>query len=216
MHSRAVAHTVLGLCALLCAACGRDDDDGTPYPSLVTEFVELQTDGSGQGTRFTTDGGAGYAVNTPLQGLHPDAFYRIVCGYEVTGEMRDGLPLARVYTVDNVVLLQAVDEPSADDDPTGIVAVWCGGAYLNLQLSPKTQGGTQLWGYRTDSVTPGPDGRRTVHLSLYHRQPDDPYSYSTTVYASLPLIQTADLQEGDSLTFTGLTFDGRKTWRFVY
>ena len=206
----------LFLCALLCAACNGEEEDGYVFPSLVTEFVELHTDDTGLGTQFTTDGGSGFAVNTPLQGLRPNTLYRLVLGYETTDETRGGLPVARVYTVDYVALLQPTEEPASEDEPTGIDAVWRGADYLNLQLSPKTQGGTQQWGYRTDSITSTPDGRRTFHLSLYHRQPDDPYSYSTTAYASLPLFQVEKLQPGDSLTFTGLTFDGLKTWHFCY
>ena len=91
--------------------------------------------------------------------------------------------------------------------------VWHGGNYLNLQLTPKTQGGEQQWNYRVDSVSLS-TGRQVHHLSLWHSQPDDPFSYSTTVYASLPLRQLEGLQPGDSLTFTVLTFDGPKTWQF--
>lgn len=210
------ANALLLLCVFLFIACGKDEEDDYFYPSLITEFAELLSDETGLGTSFTTDSGETYAANTPLQGLQPKSVYRIVCGYEPTGETRGGLPVARVYTVDNVALLQPTEEPAAEDEPTNIAAVWRGADYLNLQLSPKTQGGTQLWGYRTDSITSTPDGRRTFHLSLYHRQPDDPYSYSTTVYASLPLFQVEELQPGDSLTFTGLTFNGRKTWHFNY
>ena len=89
-----------------------------------------------------------------------------------------------------------------------------GGDYLNLHLAPKTQGGRQEWGYRTDSTRSSYTGT-IYHLSLYHRQPGDPYSYSTTVYASLPLLPLG-LQEGDSIAFTVLTFDGRKTWQFGF
>lgn len=216
MSKKTAAHVALFLCALLCAACSGDEEEGYVFPSLVTEFVELHTDDTGLGTQFTTDGGSGFAVNAPLQGLQPNALYRLVLGYETTDETRGRLPVARVYTVDYVALLQPTEEPAAEDEPAGIDAVWRGADYLNLQLSPKTQGGTQLWGYRTDSITSTPDGRRTFHLSLYHRQPDDPYSYSTTAYASLPLFQVEELQPGDSLTFTGLTFDGQKTWHFSY
>ena len=207
------ANALLLLCVFLFIACGKDEEDDYFYPSLITEFVELLSDETGLGTSFTTDGGETYAANTPLQGLQPESVYRIVCGYEPTGDNRDGLPVARIYTVDNVTLLQPVEEPSADDEPTGVAAIWPGGGYLNLQLTPETQGGTQLWGYRVDSVRPASEGHQTFHLSLYHRQPGDPYSYSATVYASLPLFQLEGFQEGDSLTFTTLTFDGRKTWR---
>ena len=199
----------------LLTACDKEDD-GYFYPSLITEFAELQADGTGTGVSFTTDGGEDYAINSPLGGLQPDAVYRVVCGYEPTGGLRDGLPVARLYTLENAVLLQPSEAPSAEDEPTGVTAVWRGGGYLNLQLTPKTQGGTQLWGYRTDSVRTAASGQAFYHFSLYHRQPDDPYSYSATVYASLPLFQVDGLQPGDSLSFTALTFEGRKTWRFAY
>ncbi len=198
---------------LLCAACGGDGDGDYFYPSLVTEFVELQTDATGTGTTFTTDKGETFAVNTPLQGLQPEAAYRIVCGYETNGETRGNLPVARIYTVDNVILLEPADSSTGGDAPTGIAAVWHGGNYLNLQLTPKTQGGEQQWNYHVDSVSLS-TGRQVHHLSLWHSQPDDPFSYSTTVYASLPLRQLEGLQPGDSLTFTVLTFDGPKTWQF--
>ena len=199
----------------LLAACDKEDD-GYFYPSLITEFAELQADGTGTGVSFTTDGGEDYAINSPLGGLQPDAVYRVVCGYEPTGGLRDGLPVARLYTLENAVLLQPSEAPSAEDEPTGVAAVWRGSDYVNLHLLPETQGGTQLWGYRTDSVRSTSSGRAYYHFSLYHRQPDDPYSYSTTTYASLPLFQVEELQPGDSLTFTGLTFDGLKTWHFNY
>lgn len=199
----------------LLAACGKEEDDYF-YPSLITEFAELQTDDTGRGVSFTTDKGMDYAINTPLNGLQSNAVYRVVCGYEPTGETRNSLPVARLYTLENAVLLQPSETPSTEDEPTGVAAVWRGSDYLNLQLTPKTQGGTQLWGYRTDSIRTTTSGQSYYHLSLYHRQPDDPYSYSTTIYASLPLFQVDGLQPGDSLSFTLLTFNGHKTWRFVY
>ena len=139
MSKKTAAHVALFLCALLCAACSGEEEDGYVFPSLVTEFVELHTDDTGLGTQFTTDGGSGFAVNAPLQGLQPNALYRLVLGYETTDETRGGLPVARVYTVDYVALLQPTEEPAAEDEPTGIDAVWRGADYLNLQLGQPTE-----------------------------------------------------------------------------
>lgn len=199
---------------LCCTACGDDEEDGYVYPSLLTEFVEVYTDAKGNGTQFVTDDGKIYAINSPIQGLQPDAAYRLVCGYEVTADYQEGHPVAKIYTVETVNLLKLKEEPSDTDDPLAVASIWNGGNYLNLHLMPKTQGGTQEWGYRTDSTRSSHTGT-IYHLSLYHRQPGDPYSYSTTVYASLPLLPLG-LQEGDSIAFTILTFDGRKTWRFGF
>lgn len=204
----------LVLCALFLTACGDEEDDFV-YPSLLTEFVELYTDDVGNGTLLTTDGGSTYAVQTPLQGLQPEAVYRIVCGYELTGESQGNYPIVKVYTAENVYVLDEKAGNSEDDAPTGVAGIWRGGKYLNFHLNPKTQGGFQEWGFRMDGVRPSSTGK-TYQLSLYHRQPDDPYSYTTDVYASLPLGSLEELQAGDSIAFTVLTFDGQKTWRFAY
>ncbi len=205
---------LLFLCLLGLTTCGEDGEDRRPYPSLITEFAELYTDGNGSGTYFVNDDGQRYAAHTPLQGLLPDAAYRLVFGYEPTGTLLNGTPEARIYTAETVTLLKKTDTPSSADAPTAVTAVWRGSEYLNLHLTPKTQGGMQEWGYRTDSVTLTSAGN-TYHLSLAHRQPDDPFSYSATVYASLPL-RPLGMYPGDSITFTALTFEGRRTWRFRY
>lgn len=198
----------------LLTACQKEENQYV-YPSIITEFAELQSDHEGKGIRFTTDSQKIYAISSPVKELQADAVYRVVCGYEPTGEYSDTLPLAKVYRLSAVEILSHKDtEDTAGTDPTGVTAVWRSSYYINMQLTPKTQGGKQEWGYRTDSVTQTSYGR-TIHLSLFHNQADDPYAYSTTVYASLPLPVLAP-QKGDSLTFTIQTFDGSKTWRFAY
>ncbi|MCD8318632.1 MAG: hypothetical protein LUC45_07260 [Paraprevotella sp.] len=166
--------------------------------------------------QFTTDGGTTYRLSSPLQGLQPNAFYRIICSYALTGEISDAYPVAKIYTAESVNLLKLTEENAEADDPTAVTSIWIGGKYLNMQLTPKTQGGTQSWGYRVDYVGRTSSGKAYYHLSLYHRQPNDPYSYSTTVYASLPLTDVDSIQKGDSIAFTVLTFSGRKTWRFSF
>ena len=97
---------------LCCTACGDDEEDGYVYPSLLTEFVEVYTDAKGNGTQFVTDDGKIYAINSPIQGLQPDAAYRLVCGYEVTADYQEGHPVAKIYTVETVNLLKQKEEPS--------------------------------------------------------------------------------------------------------
>ena len=130
---------------LCCTACGDDEEDGYVYPSLLTEFVEVYTDAKGNGTQFVTDNGKIYAINSPIQGLQPDAAYRLVCGYEVTADDQEGHPVAKIYTVETVNLLKLKEESSDTDDPLAVASIWNGGNYLNLHLMPKTQGGTQEW-----------------------------------------------------------------------
>ena len=105
---------------LCCTACGDDEEDGYVYPSLLTEFVEVYTDAKGNGTQFVTDNGKIYAINSPIQGLQPDAAYRLVCGYEVTADYQEGHPVAKIYTVETVNLLKQKEEPSDTDDPLAV------------------------------------------------------------------------------------------------
>ena len=102
---------------LCCTACSDDEENGFVYPSLLTEFVEDYTDARGNGTHFVTDDGKIYAINSPIQGLQPDAAYRLVCGYEVTADYQEGHPVAKVYTAETGNLLKPKEEPSDDDAP---------------------------------------------------------------------------------------------------
>lgn len=199
---------------ILFSACQKEEDQYV-YPSIIKEFTDLISDQEGKGILFMTDSQNLYSIQSPIEKFQPNGIYRVVCGYETTGEYNDTLPVAKVYQLYAVEILAGKDEETpAGTDPTGVTAVWRSPRYINLQLMPKTQGGEQEWGYRTDSITPSSTGR-IIHLSLFHNQADDPYAYSTTVYASLPL-SALNLQKGDSLTFTIQTFENSKTWHFAY
>lgn len=205
-----------GLLIMLCLvlfSCSDDTDDDYVYPSLINEFADLYTDESGLGIKLVADNGNTYILQTPVQDLLPTAIYRIICAFELTGSEANGYPIIKVRQARNVTLLKAQSDLT-ETDPTGVVSVWKGGNYINFRLTPMTQGGTQRWGYRTDSVTATSTGK-TYHLSLCHDQGDDPCAYSTTVYASLPF-SYLNPQQGDSINITIQTFDTTKVWRFAY
>lgn len=209
------AWVICTLCMCLCGACGDDEDEAEAYPSLVTEFVDIYTDGEGNGYLLVTDKGNIYAINQPLQGLRPTTAYRIVGGYVLTDRTDGQYQVVELRTAENITLLKPVEDTSEGDAPVQVTSIWRGGHYLNFHLTPKTQGGQHTWGYRLDEIRDTETGH-TYDLSLYHRQPGDPGSYSTTVYASLIIDDIGELQQGDSIAFTVLTFDGNKTWRFAY
>ncbi len=206
-------------CAICLSLCGACSDDGNeteePYPSLITEFVDIYTDESGNGYLLMTDNGDVYAINQPLQGLHPTTAYRIVGGYVMTDRTNGRYQVVELRTAENITLLNLVEDQPAAEDPIQATSVWRGGPYLNFHLTPKTQGGQHAWGYRINRVR-ATDTGHTYELSLHHSQNGDPCSYSTTVYASLIIDRIGELQQGDSIAFTIRTFDGDKTWRFAY
>lgn len=206
---------ICSLCLFFCGACSEDEDETEAYPALITEFVDIYTDENGNGYLLVTDKGTVYAINKPLENLRPNVAYRIIGGYVLTDRQSGPYQVVELRTAENITLLSLVEEPSGDDAPIQVTSIWKSGAYLNFNLSPKTQGGKHEWGYRIEGVRETQTGQ-TYDLSLYHRQPGDPYSYSTTVYASLIIDKIGELQQGDSITFTVLTFDGNRTWKFAY
>ena len=145
---------------LCCTACGDDEEDGYAYPSLLTEFVEVYTDAKGNGTQFVTDDDKIYAINSPIQGLQPDAAYRLVCGYEVTADDQEGHPVAKIYTVETVNLLKQKEEPSDTDDPLAVASIWRhAGMGISVGFHP-------LFPYRNylPLVTLSPAARRPVFI----------------------------------------------------
>lgn len=174
-------------------SCGEDEES---YPSILTELADVRSNGEGMLCQFTTDSEKTYPLANPQNGYKANSIYRCVCGYVVEGN------LARLYQLSGVYVLR--DSTScACQDPVSVTSVWRAGHYVNMQLSPKTQGGEHYWGFSTDSLR----GRK-VYLSLHHRQNGDPLSYSETVYASIPV----DSLSCDTISLTIRTFDGIKTF----
>lgn len=207
---------VLGMMGMLClSACQKDNNEDEIYPSLITEFADLHTDQNGTGWIFNTDKGKTYVLSNPQKGLKAKAIYRVMCGYVPTTQSAGEHTYADVYTLESVTMLPTVQPCTYKEDPIRAVSIWKAGRYLNLNLAPKTQGGTHEWGYHTDSITASATGH-TYHLSLHHRQLDDPPSYSITVYASILLEELGNFSAGDSITLCTLTFNGLRKWEFAY
>ncbi len=173
--------TILLALSLCFVACNDDDD---AYPSIITDILDGITNSSGALTTLQTDEGEAYTLTNPQSGLVKNAIYRCLCGYTLEGNK------ATLYSLSGVYILRDSTE-RAVKDPLPIVSAWQTSRYINLHLRPKTQGGTQYYGYVTDSIVDG-----HVYLSLHHRQNGDPEAYSTDVYASIPL----DSIEGSVIT----------------
>lgn len=189
---------ILGLICL--ASCSNNEDD--TYPSIITEMADLYTDGEGVMEKFTTDAGVTYQIINGQGDLQPKALYRILCGYVPSGNS------ATLYQVQGVNYLRDSTK-IAKTDPIGVKSAWRAGKYINMYLSPLTQGGTQYWGFITDSIKNG-----HAWVSLHHNQNADPLSYTQPTYASLPVDSIKGIQEGDDITLCINTFNGLQTWNF--
>ena len=192
------------LCAVCLISCSKGGDDSSDfYPNLVTEFATIRTDAVGTMTEFTTDDERTYTISNPQSGYEKKVSYRAVCGYVPDGQT------ATLYNATGAYLLRDSTQLAHRPDSIHVVSVWQSGRFINMQLSPLTQGGAQYWGYRCDSVC-----SRTTHISLHHRQNGDPLSYTKTVYASLHVDSLKTVPAGDSIVLHIATFKGDRLWAF--
>ena len=181
-------------------ACKNSEEEN--YPSIITEMADLYTNDKGVWEKFTTDAGVTYTITNAKGDLQPNALYRILCGYVPSGNS------ASIYQAQSAYYL-CDSTKIAKTDPTGVKSAWRAGRYINMYLSPLTQGGRQYWGFITDSIKGG-----HAWLSLYHNQNADPLSYTQPTYASLPVDSIKGIQEGDIITLCINTFNGPQTWDF--
>lgn len=205
------------LCSLsvgLCLSCSQTDEQ-TSYPSLITDFAELYTDTYGNLYQIQPDRQPAYYIDSPIAGYLPSTEYRGVCTYTFSSLDSTAVHL---YGLERVSLLQdSTRSAYPGTDPLQAVSLWDGGNFINLHLSVKTQNGTHYLGYRLDSIRIAPNRQRTVYMTLYHNQNNDPLSYSQKVYASLSKSSlNAIIQEGDSICIYIHTFEGLKHWNFIY
>ena len=191
------------LLLLLMASCSGDNDASDFYPNVVTEFAMIRTDASGTMIELTTDDERTYTLTNPQEGYKKDVKYRVVCGFIPDGQK------ATLYNATAAHMLRDSTALAYEPDAIKVVSVWQAGRYINMQLSPLTQGGTQYWGYRIDAVQ-----SRTTHISLHHRQNGDPMSYTETVYASLLTDDFKTIPSGDSIAYHIKTFQGDRIWKF--
>ena len=193
-----------GLLLLLLFSCSKNSDDSSDfYPNVVTEFATIWTDAAGRMTKLTTDDERTYTISNPQSGYKENYKYRAVCGFVPEGQT------VMLYNATGAYLLRDSTELAYEPDAVKVVSAWQSGRYINMQLSPLTQGGRQYWGYRIDEVS-----GNTTHISLHHRQNGDPLSYTQTVYASILTDDFEQVPSGDFIQLHIKTFEGEQVWTF--
>ncbi len=186
---------VFSLLPFVLLSCS-DDNDDSPYPSIVSEMADCPTNSEGTMMKIVLDNDTELPLSNPQTGLKPNVTYRALAGFALDNGK------VRLYSLKSATLLR--DSTSvAQCDPVNVTSIWRTRRYINLHLLPKTQGGEQSWGFITDSIV-----GNHAYLRLHHRQETDPTSYSTDVYASLPL----KLLEANQFTIRINTFSGTKEW----
>ena len=123
----------------LFASC-KGDDSSDFYPNVITEFAIIRTDDAGTMIEFTTDDDRTYTLSNPQSGYDKNVKYRAVCGFVPDGQT------ATLYNATGAYLLRDSTELAYEPDALDVVSMWHKGHFINMQLSPLTQGGTQYWG----------------------------------------------------------------------
>jgi hypothetical protein len=203
-----MAVCLMALLGAFLPACGDSDDDYV-YPSVLTNFVDLRTDGEGVASTLLTDEGRVLTIHPRegLGGLTPDSTYRMVTMYEPLDEGNE----VQLYTAQKAIApypRPLKDFKQVVTDPVELTSIWRGGNYLNVIVKAQVKNVAHAYHFIQQGITRHEDdGHRTLELMLYHDRNSDTEAFSRTVYLSVPLSVYADsLQAGDSIRFSLNTY----------
>lgn len=172
-------------------SCSEEHD---AYPNVITELADIHTDAEGKTVKLELDYGKIFDITNPMIVEQTEHTFRVLVSFIPQDDK------ATLYSSQGAYILSDSTE-TPKTDPTKVLSVWRTQRYINLHLAPLTQGGVQHWGIITDSIV----GEHR-YLHLHHNQNNDPTSYTTDVYASLPL------EGNERITLRAETFEGTKTF----
>ena len=197
------------LLTLLCS-CEQAGDDYR-YPSIVTDYTCLITNGKGQIEYMRLDNGCSYPVNftddyIEAHGQEPkyqaDTLYRAVSVYELAAVSGD--TVAHIYSIGNILCSIPTPLPQGEklyQDPVYLQSIWMSGGYLNFVIEVKALNGKHNVGY----IDTTPKDMHGKEITFYHHVVSDVEAYRQKFYGSIPL--DASLQQGDTLRFVVNTYD---------
>lgn len=176
-----------GLLLCMTSACSGDNDD-TLFPPLVTELVDLKTDGNKMGVSITNDDGKTYSIaSTRLSTDVSDTIVRCFCTY--ASENGNDATLYDIRAVYAGIPIPSDHLQSHEKDPLRIISSWQTARYMNFQLAFLTTK-TSSHGiiFCEDSLTVSPEGARMMHATLIHRRGEkDEESFTERFFVCLPL-----------------------------
>lgn len=213
---RKVFLMLLSLCLLLTTACKEED---YVYPSVVTEFIDGQTNEAGTLSQLVTDKGKVYTIQPRegLDGLVPDSVYRTVSVYQPI----DGSDEAFLYSAELILAMRPLPDWSFQNgiktDPVNVRSVWQSGEYINLILLPLVKEGSHAFHFIDYGITES-GGTRTLALTLYHDRKGDSEAFTREVCLSIPLWPYRhELRKGDTVVLQINTYDeGVVSYTFAY
>ncbi len=209
----------LALWLLVLVSCSKDDD--YVYPSVITEFVDAQTNESSSIDAIKTDKGYIYTLQNTIQGnsLTPDSTYRAYCKYEINEQ---DSTVAKVYSMKLILSLNPINinsfQAEIKTDPATFKSIWRGGNYINIILSVMVHGdATHTYHFIDKGYIKNPDGSKTENILLYHNRQNDVEGWTEDIYLSIPLKKYYNvLNAGDQIQFDLNTYDGMKSYYLDY
>lgn len=181
-------------------SCSTDDDKA--FPSLITDFVVVETNASRVLSNVRLDNGDLYDVAS--QGVSAgvaDTTFRCVASYTLDDSGMMLYEATHIFSVLPVPLDEFLKdgEMEAEDlprDPVSVISMWKSGGYVNMKLGVQTTGnGSHAYAFCEE--------REGVYSLLHLRPVNDDESYTETVYLSMPIPEGVE-----SLTFSVNTYDG--------
>lgn len=203
-------------CIFFCEGCKEED---YVYPSVVTEFIGVQTDNDGTISQLVADNGTIYTVlqRDGLGGLVADTLYRTISIYEpITQENGKGT-VAQLYSCQLVLSVNPLPasefKGNIKTDPVDIQSIWLSGEYLNMILLVQYKELSHLYHFVDEGIT-SDKNTQTLNLRLFHDRNNDYEAFTKQVYLSVPLKNyLQSLQKGDKIRFNLNTYEEGETYR---
>ena len=208
------------LLLILTLLCSCDKEDDLRYPSVVSEYTCLFTDGNGQPHQLRLDNGRFYPIaltddyreaHTSPTHYKADTLYRVISVYELGTDS-----IAHIYSLAKTVT--SIPEPLPEGEtlhqaPVYLQSIWCSGGFLNMVIEIKALNGQHSIGF----VDTTPEGMHGKEFTFYHKVISDVESYRQKLYGSIPLLPFGDeLSKGDTLRFVVNTYDkGLSSYEFI-
>lgn len=194
-------------------ACSEDE---RRLSSWREDLVDLWTGPDGQVEKVVFDDNHAYEPVNTVMLSEPDTVRRVFAavllyddGSMWLGNRKDVLTVEPIRTNSSAIV----------QDPLTVVAVWRGGAYVNMKLDLLT--GPSDIGHRfavwDRGVEANPNGGSLLRLDVYHDQNGDDAFYTRSIHFCASLRPYDELlQAGDSVAVSIRTATGLQSYRLPY
>lgn len=204
---------ILLFCMMFIASCKEEE---YVYPSVLTEFVDIQTNGNGKLNNIITDNGKSYYIRqrSDLEGFTADSIYRTLSVYLP----ENGSEYATLYSCQFVLSMKPTPrqdfKTEIKTDPLDIERIWQSGKYINMVLTVQAKDKGHGFNFIEEGIEENSDGSKTLSITLFHNQNDDYKAFSRNVYLSVPLwAYNGLLHNGDKVEIRINTFEEGVTSR---